>query len=48
LPLQAPLATQEAAFPDDQVSVALWPATIVVGCTLRLIVGATLPDMPLP
>src|SRR5689334_18230984 len=52
LPLQAPLAVQEVAFIADQVSVALWPATIVVGCTLRVIAGVggggALPPPPPP
>ena len=30
VPLQAPLAAQEVAFVEDQVSVALWPSAIEV------------------
>ena len=40
VPLQAPLAVQEVAFIDDQVSVALWPSAIEVGSTERVTVGA--------
>jgi len=39
LPLQAPLAVHEVALLVDQVSVALCPATMVVGCTPSVIVG---------
>src|SRR5215469_7443159 len=40
LPLQAPDAVQEVALPADHVSVALWPATMVVGSSLSEMVGA--------
>jgi hypothetical protein len=39
LPLQAPLAVHDVALVVDQVSFALCPATMVVGCTAREIVG---------
>ena len=39
LPLQAPLAVQEAAWVLDHVSVADWPAVIDVGLTDRVTVG---------
>lgn len=39
LPLQAPLAVQEAAWVLDHVSVADWPAVIEVGLTDRVTVG---------
>jgi hypothetical protein len=39
LPIHAPDALQDVALPVDQVSVALWPATIVVGWTASEIVG---------
>jgi hypothetical protein len=49
LPLQAPVAVQELEFAADQVSVALWPATMVVGCTASEIAGAGAgEDMLLP
>jgi hypothetical protein len=40
VPLQAPLAVQDVAFVDDQVSMALWPSAIEVGSTERVTVGA--------
>jgi hypothetical protein len=40
LPLQAPLAVQEAACVLDHVRVADWPAVIDVGLTDRVTVGA--------
>ena len=40
VPLQAPLAAQEVAFVEDQVSVALWPSAIEAGSTERVTVGA--------
>jgi len=40
LPLQAPLAVHEVALLVDQVTVALCPATMVVGCTASVMVGA--------
>jgi hypothetical protein len=40
VPLQAPLAVQEVAFVDDQLSVALWPSAIEVGSTEKVTVGA--------
>ena len=40
LPLQAPLAVQEAAWVLDHVRVADWPAVIDVGLTDRVTVGA--------
>jgi hypothetical protein len=40
LPLQAPLAVQEAARVLDHVRVADWPAVIDVGLTDRVTVGA--------
>jgi hypothetical protein len=39
-PLQAPLAAQEVAFVEDQVSVALSPTVIEVGLTARVTVTA--------
>jgi hypothetical protein len=39
LPLQAPLAVQEAAWVLDHVRVADWPAVIEVGLTDRVTVG---------
>jgi hypothetical protein len=39
LPLQAPAAVQELTLAADQVSVALWPATMEAGCTLSEIAG---------
>jgi hypothetical protein len=39
LPLQAPLAVQEAACVLDHVRVADWPAVIDVGLTDRVTVG---------
>ena len=40
LPDQAPLAVQEVAFADDQVSVELAPLAIVLGFALKLTVTA--------
>jgi hypothetical protein len=40
LPLHAPLAVQAVALAEDQVSVALCPAEIVVGATAIVTVGA--------
>jgi hypothetical protein len=50
LPLQAPLAVQEVALLLDQVSVALCPATMVVGSTPRVIDGAggAIEELPPP
>src|SRR5215472_7875554 len=42
------LAVQEVALLADHESLALWPATMVVGCTLREIVGFTAGDMEPP
>ena len=39
VPLHAPLAVQEVALVDDQVSVALWPTVIEVGDTAIVTVG---------
>jgi hypothetical protein len=39
LPLQAPLAVQEAAWVLDHISVADWPAVIEVGLTDMVTVG---------
>ena len=40
VPLQAPLAVQDVAFVEDQVSVALCPSVIDVGLIERVTVGA--------
>lgn len=40
VPDHAPLAVQEVAFSEDQVSVVVSPATIVVGAALIVTVGA--------
>jgi hypothetical protein len=40
LPDQAPLAVQDVAFADDQVSVELVPLAIVLGFALKLTVTA--------
>ncbi len=40
VPLHAPLAVQEVALVDDQVSVALLPSVIEVGLTASVTVGA--------
>ena len=39
VPLQAPLPVHDAALLADQVRVALWPATMLVGCTLKVMAG---------
>ena len=50
LPLQAPLAVQEAAWVLDHINVADWPAVIAVGLTDRVTVGigAGGAEYPLP
>ena len=45
-PLQAPLAVQEVAFVEDQVSVALCPTVMVVGATEIVTVGALAEEAP--
>jgi hypothetical protein len=40
VPVHAPLAVQEVALVEDQVSVALCPTMIEVGLTVRVTVGA--------
>ncbi|HUR41393.1 MAG TPA: hypothetical protein VM240_09530 [Verrucomicrobiae bacterium] len=39
-PVHAPLAVQEAAVLEDQVSCALWPRSIAVGATVSVTPGA--------
>ena len=45
-PLQAPLAVQEVASVEDQVSVALAPTVMVVGATEIVTVGALAEEAP--
>ncbi len=40
VPLQAPVAVQEVALVDDQVSVELEPLAMLVGLAARVTVGA--------
>lgn len=40
LPVQPPLAVQEVALVEDQVRVALWPETMLVGEAEKETVGA--------
>jgi hypothetical protein len=46
-PVQAPLAVHAVPLLEDQVTVALWPAVMVVGLTAMVMAAADMPP-PLP